>query len=268
VLTLNIQEDAKEGRIPGIAWLIHVASADVVGLQESERVAPEIARLLGFHWHQLGEDTAVLSRFEIEASTPYPHAAVVRLDDGQRILIFDLHLYYKPYQPYQLLGIPYDGRFIKTEAEAIEESRKARGAEVAEVVKELAAAKRTGLPAVLMGDFNEPSHLDWTQAAAQSHRHPIQVAWPSTKAFEEAGFRDSYRQLYPDPMAKPGYTWTPTTRPDDPKDHHDRIDFILYRGSELRVGSVQIVGEDNENADIVVSPFPTDHRSVLTSFDY
>jgi len=53
------------------------------------------------------------------------------------------------------------------------------------------------------------------------------VAWPATEAFEKVGFKDAYRTIYPDEMKKPGYTWTPTTRHDDPKDHHDRIDFIF-----------------------------------------
>jgi exodeoxyribonuclease-3 len=65
-------------------------------------------------------------------------------------------------------------------------------------------------------------------------------------------------------VAHPGLTWTPTTRRDDPKDHHDRIDFLLVRG--LRPVAVQIVGEDRTNADLVVAPYPTDHRGVVATF--
>lgn len=267
VLTVNIQEDAKQG-VPAIAGLIKATGADVVGLQECGSVGPDLAALLGFHWRQIGGDTVILSRYAIEEATPAAHAAIVRLDDGRRLIVFDLHLYYKPYQPYQLLGIPYEGRFIKTEEEAVQEAVKARGQDVADVVKELASLQNERLPLVLLGDFNEPSHLDWTEAAAAAHRHPIKVAWPATTALAGAGLKDAYRTLFPDEMAKPGYTWTPTTKADDSKDHHDRIDFILYRGNRLRVTSAKVVGEDKENADVVVAPYPTDHRAVLAAFAF
>ena len=40
------------------------------------------------------------------------------------------HLMHAPYQPYQLLNIPYaDAPFIKTAGEAVAEARKARGAQ-------------------------------------------------------------------------------------------------------------------------------------------
>src|SRR5262249_24422311 len=150
--------------------------------------------------------------------------------------------------------------FVSTEEEAVAEARAARGREVDAVVAALAGKDLV----VTGGDFNEPSHQDWTEAVAKAGRQPLKVAWPSTKAFTDAGFTDAYRPVYPDPLAHPGFTWTPTTRPDDPKDHHDRIDFLFERG--LRPLKVQIVGENAQNADIVVAPYPTDHRGVLATF--
>lgn len=41
------------------------------------------------------------------------------------------------------------------------------------------------------GDFNEPSHLDWTEVAAKSGRHPIKVDYPSSLEMAKAGFSDS-----------------------------------------------------------------------------
>lgn len=75
------------------------------------------------------------------------------------------------------------------------------------------------VPVALVGDFNTPSHLDWPD-----------VEWPVTKAAEEAGFADSYRQAHPDPVAEPGHTWSPVQAAPEPQ---DRIDFVLHRG--LRV---------------------------------
>ena len=61
----------------------------------------------------------------------------------------------------------------------------------------------------MTGDYNTPSHLDWT-AAADAVRDDIHypVAWPVTEALQRAGFRDTYRVVHPDPVATPGITWT------------------------------------------------------------
>jgi endonuclease/exonuclease/phosphatase family metal-dependent hydrolase len=266
VLTFNIELDGKLG-LNEVIDLIRHSGADIVGLQESEQNSAKIAEALGFHYVQHGY-TALLTRLDIDNATAGGSGIIVHTSGGKKFAFFDKHLFYKPYQPYQLLGIPYEnGAFIKTEAQAIEEAKKARGADVEDVLKDIASLKSTALPTILVGDFNEPSYLDWTEAAAKSGRHPIKVAWPSTKAFAAIGFLDSYRRIYPDEMAHPGFTWTPTTKPDDAKDHHDRLDYILYRGKGIQLKSVDIIGENKQNATIVVTPYPSDHRAVTAVFE-
>ena len=53
---------------------------------------------------------------------------------------------------------------------------------------------------------------------------------------------------------------------DDPTTHHDRIDFVYYKGKGVILNGVQVVGENKENADIIVSPYPSDHRAVVAAF--
>ena len=118
------------------------------------------------------------------------------------------------------------------------------------------------------GDFNEPSHRDWTDATVAARLQPLAVAWPGTTKLEKAGFIDTFRAVYPDPVAKPGITWTPTTEASDPEDHHDRIDFIFARGKGLKVLSSAVVGEKAEDADIVVTPWPSDHRAVVSKLEF
>jgi len=263
VLTLNIRNDAGD-RLPGIVDLIKRSGADVVGLQEVDASGPEIAKRLGFRYARFDSDTAVVSRYEI-APGPGPSAVKVLPPGGAAVTFVDVHLFHKPYQPYQLLGIPYeDGRFIHTEAEAIAEARAAR---IDQVESTVAALAKDDGPIVLVGDFNEPSYLDWTERTASAKRHPIPVAWPATKTFADAGFSDSFRTLFPDEMAKPGFTWTPGLDPADPKDHADRIDFVLFRGTRIKPESAWVVGEDSRYADLVIAPYPTDHRGVLVLFD-
>ncbi len=255
VMSLNVWLDCKDG-VDGIAEVIRAGNPDVVGLQEIGSCAEPLSQKLGYQLVRQNEWKSMLTRLPVESVTPARHGMVVRLSDGRPLAVFNAHLYHSPYQPYQLLGIPYgDGVFIKTEAEAQEQSRLARGADVQSVLEDMATVDA---PKVLTGDFNEPSHLDWTQRAAESGRHPIKVEWPASKAFEQAGLKDAYRVVYPDEMAHPGNTWTPRTAADDPKDHHDRLDFIMVDG--LQVRDVKVVGPD---ADIVVTPYPTDHRGVV-----
>jgi exodeoxyribonuclease-3 len=124
VLTFNIFLDGHLN-LPQVIDLIRSSGADIVGLQESEKASARIADALGFHYVQHGY-TALLTRFKIDSVTPGGNGIIVQTEGGHKLAFFNKHLFYKPYQPYQLLGIPYqDGAFIKTEAEAIAESKKA-----------------------------------------------------------------------------------------------------------------------------------------------
>ena len=119
-------------------------------------------------------------------------------------------------------------------------------------------------PVVITGDFNEPSIHDWTDVVFRAGRCPVAVRWPTTAAVLDAGFTDAYRAMHPDPMKHPGYTWTPITREDDPKDRHDRIDFV-FAARGITIQAAEIVGEKKERADIVVTPYPSDHRAVVAT---
>ncbi len=256
------------------AKVIQEAKADIVGIQETRSPsgvnAEELAQLLGWNHHENPRNRVILTRYEIvEEMTD---GIRVMLPSGQEAYIFNLHLASNPYQPYQLLGIKptwhkhADTPFIKTEAEAIAAAKKARGGEIAALLTQIRALPDKEAPVFVVGDFNEPSHLDWTEEAAQSGRHPIKVEYPTSKKFTKAGFADAWRTVYPDEMKKPGYTWTPIVKADDPKTHHDRIDFVYFKGEGVEVIDTKIVGENKENADIVVSPYPSDHRAVIATF--
>ena len=68
-------------------------------------------------------------------------------------------------------------------------------------------------------------------------------------------------------LAFRGLTWTNTTTPDDPKDRHDRIDYIFVSPSRIRVEQCDVVGEKKEMAEIVVDPWPSDHRAVVAELE-
>ena len=151
-------------------------------------------------------------------------------------------------------------------ATAIEAAKKARGREIARLLRQIRALPDKAAPVFVVGDFNEPSHMDWTERAAKAGRHPIKVAYPASLEMSKAGFADAWRTVHPNEMKKPGYTWSSFYKFDDPTTHHDRIDFVYFKGKGVEVNEVKIVGENKENADIVVSPYPSDHRAVVATF--
>jgi exodeoxyribonuclease-3 len=253
---------------------IQLAKADIVGIQETRSPRgdklEELAKLLGWN-HDMGKGSLILTRYEIVESLN--NGVKVKLDSGREAYVFNLHLPSHPYQPYQLLGIrpkwhkhKFDIEFIKTEAETIKWAKKARGRELTKLLRQIRSIPDKQAPVFVVGDFNEPSHLDWTERAAKAGRHPIKVEYPNSLAMIKAGFTDAYRVIYPDEMKNPGYTWSSFYKFDDPTTHHDRIDFVYFKGKGIKLNEVKIVGENRKDADIVISPYPSDHRAVVADF--
>lgn len=268
---------------------IRAAGADVVGLQETRlesdpctaescpatgpSAAPAIAAALGWHVHdQTGENgllwaNAVISRYPI--GKPSPNDLGVPLDvDGREVWIFNIHHDDEPYGPYQVMGIEYGpAPFVKTGAEAQDWATKTRGPAMEMLEAEMAVAAKAAAVFVT-GDFNEPSGLDWTAATVAAGHHPFAVDWPTTRRLTEAGFIDSYRAAFSDPVAKPAYTWTPRYDEAATDDHPDRIDFVFVKGAGLKILSAAIVGEDGPRSDIKVMPWPSDHRAVVAEVGF
>ncbi len=274
VLTLNLWHGGDAGKRPleDTLRVLQKAAPDAVCFQESRGLAegrPDnaavLAERMGWSYMAFSGGRGVATRHRFAGRTR--HAAIVELPSGRQVHVASVHLPAAPYQPYQLAKIPYEGgRFISTEAEAIDEAKAARLPNLEALLEDLESALDDDAPVVVAGDFNEPSHLDWTSAAARAGACPIAVRWPGSMLLEESGLQDAWRALHPDPLAWPGHTWTPTTRPDDPKDRHDRIDRVHHRGAGLRPVRVKVLGESIATSDLVVAPWPSDHRGVLVSF--
>jgi exodeoxyribonuclease III len=185
------------------AKVIQEAKADIVGVQETRSPggvnAEKLAQLLGWNHYVNPRNTVILTRYEIVERKR--DGIKVKLPSGHEAYIFNLHLPSNPYQPYQLLSIRpkwhkhWDTPFIKTESEAIAGARKARGREIATLLRQIRSLPDKETPVFVVGDFNEPSHLDWTEEAAKSGRHPIKVAYPTSLEMAKAGFADAWRTI-------------------------------------------------------------------------
>ncbi|MEU6510203.1 HAD-IA family hydrolase [Streptomyces sp. NPDC046942] len=236
------------------------SGADVVGLQETGgTAAQELAEALGWHHHRAGENLGVISRHPITARFGDPDvgfygAAGVRVAvaSGREVDVWTAHLHYTPYGPYESA---FDG-LPAAELIAHEEVRLTQ---MRDALRRIAESSADGVPVVLVGDFNCPSHLDWPD-----------VAWPVTKAAEEAGFADSYREAHPDPAAAPGHTWSPihpvhedgSGRPEP----QDRIDYVLHRGLAVRDARTLVTGSPRPWPDVAGNDWPSDHAAVVTTF--
>jgi exodeoxyribonuclease III len=259
--------------------VIQVARADLVGMQETHgeerdgkklNAARAIADKLSWHYFDQGDDgCGIISRYPIVDHSSKKLGVAVELPSCRKVWLFNVHFAHAPYQPYQLLKIPYeDAPFVDTAKQAVLEARKARGHQVATLLKEVEAVRNEGTPILITGDFNEPSALDWTDAAWHAKCCPVTVRWPTTTAVLSACFIDAYRETHRDPLKWPGFTWTPTTGEDDPRDRHDRIDFVFVGGCGAKVEKSEVIGERTERADLFVVPYPSDHRGVVATVTF
>ena len=235
---------------------------DIVGLQETHGTsAQELAEALGWHHHRAGENLGIISRYPITARLGDPDVgfygaagARIRLSRRQEVILWTAHLDYTPYGPYEA---HFDG-LPAAELLAHEEERLGQ---LRDILRRIAESADEATPVLLVGDFNTPSHLDWPD-----------VEWPVTKAAEDAGLRDSYRQAHPDPVRDPGHTWSPvhpehedgSGRPEP----QDRIDFVLYAGDGLTVLDSQayVSGSPRAWPDVAGNDWPSDHAAVITTF--
>ena len=275
VMTLNIFYGGDEWNLQTGQWCVnpagcpetmqHVVSTieaadpDIVGLQEGTANECVIADMLDWYCEPRLQ---LISRFPlIDPPGANGVYALAEVTPGRFVAISNVHLPSDPYGPYWVRdGEPRDA--------VLDLERTTRLPAVQRQLEVLPDLADGGIPVFLTGDFNSPSHLDWTpavDAVREEVRYP--VVWPVSEALADAGFRDSYREVHPDPVAVPGFTWTPPgTLESVPDEVHDRIDWVLVQGPAQTLDT-QLVGEaDGPDVDVERDPYPTDHRGVVSAF--
>lgn len=243
-----------------LAAVVEQAGADVVGVQETERNTARLARLLGWY---ASPRAHVVSRFPI-VDPPGSGGVYVFVEPapGRVLAVANLHLPSTPYGPYEVGDGTSSARLRNVELTT-------RMPAVVRPVTVLQRLTARGIPVVVTGDFNSPSHLDWTAAvSAVRPEVPYPFEWPVSKALADAGLVDSYREAHPDPVAAPGFTWTPGGPETDRHEVHDRIDWVLH-SEGVTVSASRLVGEaGGADVDIEVAPpYPSDHRGVVSTLD-
>ena len=308
VFQINIWQEGTKvtGGYEAIVDEIERQDADIVLLCEIRNYGGEdfIQRLLDslserglvYYGRKEGSDANVISRFPLLETAVVGGGSMVKgtfLIDGKKLSVYSAHLDYTHYECWLPRG--YSGTTWKKIASPIVDEREIlrlnneskRDEAITAFLEDIKGKEDEWI--ILGGDFNEPSHLDWTERTKDKAGHNgAVVRWPCSSMLYEAGFRDTYREIYPDPVAFPGYSF-PAGNPDadineltwmPDGDDRDRIDFIYYRpGGGLILSEASIIGPDysvvegqrvkEDSRDYYIRPvgiWPTDHKAFRAVF--
>ncbi len=260
VMAFNIWYGGVQVDFNAVANTIRTVNPDVVAVQEPEGNLRRLAEAAGYAF--VDDSLHLMSRFPIFPSEQDGlRFGYIALDPLHVAVVAGLHLTSSPYGPEAVR----DGSSVD---EVLSLERETRLPEVEPYATALGAVAAKGVPTFLLGDFNTPSHQDWTEAAVAAGQVEYAVDWPVTRALANAGFADSYRAMHPDSVAVPGKTWTAGTPPPRirPIETLDRIDMIWSGGPATAIAS-SLVGETGgPDVDVGVDPWPSDHRAVISRF--
>lgn len=245
------------------------SNVDLVGFQESTgNHASRLATALGWYSWQ-GSDCGIISRYPIVETYPeLAQGGAVRIAlDGEesQINFWNVHLGYDPYGP-------YDFCFDHMTVEEVLK-REAQSNRTPQIIDTVAAMKdhlanSDSIPVLLTGDFNAPSHLDYTEALREKNCGYANVPWPTSEHPTEAGLVDSYRVIHPDPAKKQGITWSPIFLDNEGRPEPlDRIDFIYHKGKVSVIESNELlVGNPAPEPNHADNEWTSDHKAVMTVY--
>ncbi len=314
VLQFNIWQEGTivEGGFDAIINEIIRADADLITLSEVRNYNNSLLdqRLIdalkakGYRYYaEKSLDSGILSRFPIKQQWDFfpvkdDRGSITKalIDvNGTDVVLYSAHLDYRNCSVYLPRG--YDGSTWKelpapiTNSQLIEEDNlnSQRDEAIDAFIQDSKKERTKGRLIILGGDFNEASHLDWIRATRNCYdHHGVVMKWRNTFALKKAGFKDTYREIYPNPVTHPGFTF-PADNPAvdlkklvwSPKaDDRDRIDFIFYHPDpRLKLKEVRLVGPkgsivrsqrvqetSQDKFDIPSGTWPTDHKAVLATF--
>ena len=263
VMTFNIEWGGTNISFDNVVNAIRLSDADIVGIQEAEGNLPRLAAELGWHYNL---QNYAISKFPI-LDPPNANRLFVYVEvrPGQVVALANVHL---PSDP-SGTELIRDGGSLE---DVIELENTVRLESLMPFLEALEPLVKNKTHVFLTGDFNAPSHADWTAdmvGARPFLKYPVN--WPVSRAVEDAGFKDSWRVAHPSPRLDPGLTWWAGRPPlesyaPDENDPQDRIDFVWFAGP-APVLSSELIGESGaQNVTLSVSPWPSDHRAIVSTF--
>lgn len=264
-----------DGR-PDIIQIIKDSKADVVLMIETYGSAPMISEAIGFKYELISSNLCIYSRYPITKRIEYPEQIStfnfggVEIDvDGQKVALFDTWLHYLP-----------DTRLApveKTEEEILSwEHEGSRDEEITKILQaiNLYIVNTDSIPVIMGGDFNSHSHLDWTESTKDMYNHGgVVVDWKISRAMTDVGFKDTFREIYPDPVKEIGTTWLSDVRENKEDSltfsRRDRIDYLYSKGIKIKDSEFGVapIAKEFTYKDRKYDHFPSDHGFVVTTFE-
>lgn len=312
VLGINVWNEGEivPNGFKGIVDIIDQTDSDVVLLQEV-RSQGTINTLIdslqkrgkAYYGKCLTISSAIMSKYpltDIQSSTELGKDSyaftkgTIKVKD-QQITVYSIHLDWL-YVGYYL-GRGYCGTtWEKLDAPVIDadsllrytaQSRRIK--EVKALIANMKQEEAKGNLVILGGDFNEPSHLDWQEDTKNVRDHSgMVINWDCSMLLQTAGYKDTYRDIYPNPISHPGFTCNAGNKDAKPAklqwslgvDDRERIDFLYYLpNKKIELKEVAIVGpkEDFYDGKIQFEPtednrieqkgvWPSDHKATFAVF--
>lgn len=281
------EKDFGGSRRDVVAKVIRDSGADVVCVQEDD-AGGRLLTALGAGWQHKG---TIYSKVPLTPVTTGSYFTICRvaMSLSQSVSVVNVHWWPKAdgtevIRKRLMAGtLPPDPAELEAEVlKASESTSGPRGYQ--RTLDAVAPLLKNGERVILCGDFNEPSHLDWTQRAAEKGMDRLinnptatplrfKIEWKGSRLLEQLGLRDAYRTVFPDEAAEPGNTWTPPYSNGTPgrRKWDDqvliRIDRIYFGGDGVKVLDAAVIGENAATSDIVFDGrWPSDHRAVVATF--
>ncbi|MCJ7591606.1 MAG: endonuclease/exonuclease/phosphatase family protein [Woeseiaceae bacterium] len=163
VMTFNIEWGGTNVSFDKVVEAVQRSGADIVGIQEAEGNLQGLAAELG--WHYNLRNYAISKYPLIEPQGADGRYVFVEVAPGKVVALANVHLPSDPAGPDQIR----DGATLE---EILTLERATRLPALQSYLAILPSLVDRGIPVFLTGDFNAPSHQDWTEAAVG---HPIHM---------------------------------------------------------------------------------------------
>lgn len=291
VMTLNVLNSTAHGGWNDYGWsksdnktrgqktadVIIQSKADIICIQEythnNEWIKDELERTTGEEWfiRILPRNCAIISKKPILMHgnmflTP------IQITENKIINVISSHQFVYTYLPYDI----YNGmKPAEACQKAIQLNHKAYWKAI---VEEVSMAMENNEPVILTGDFNEPSHLDYTQKAVEKGYVKASGlnGLMSNVLLNDMNMKDVWKERRiaekKDECSLRGITWSPTTWNYRKGIDDQRIDFIYYTPTHLEYVDAKLLGEvpqypvEGDIVDLQFADWPSDHRGILGVF--
>jgi len=291
IATINIDFGAKNN-IDKLADLIIKSKAHIIGIQETriinnsykeKTILRNLIKCFDKTWKYIDQDDNDLYTGSVGLLTNLPYS-ILPNGLGIKVLYKDLyfyvvnvHLYPAPFPIFDIYGFKskYYNEYSMTESGIIKLCKQKQFYKNKQIdrwngikwcVKNIKDALKNDVNEIssvfIMGDFNEPSHLDYTEKAVRSGIVPIKIKFPISSFLIKIGFIDVYRKINKNEVKDPGYTHCDEHAIPLSADVRKKYGNVI----KSRIDYIYMLNLDNKlipiKAKVIKAPF-SDHNMVL-----